>query len=161
MSNETRTKGAATGKKSGAFTEEERAAMKERARELREEERRSTRAAKAEKEREDGEADVLARIAEMPDADRLMATRIHAIVKEAAPDLTPKTWYGMPAYALDGKIVCFYQSAQKFGTRYATLGFNEAAHLDDGAMWPVAYALTALSPADEKRISALVKQAVS
>jgi uncharacterized protein YdhG (YjbR/CyaY superfamily) len=142
-------KSVASSKVSAGFTAGERAAMKERAREL-----------KAEKSRADGEKDLLAKIAAMKAPDRAMATRLHAIVKAAAPALAPKTWYGMPAYAnQDGKIVCFFQSAQKFGTRYATFGFNESATLDDGAMWPVAFALKALTATEEKRIGALVKQA--
>jgi uncharacterized protein YdhG (YjbR/CyaY superfamily) len=128
------------------FTEEERAAMKERARELKS---------------AGGESEVLAKIAELPEPDRSLAERIHALVKAAAPDLAPRTWYGMPAYAKDGKVVCFFQSALKFKTRYATLGFSDKANLDDGAMWPTSYALTKLTKADEKRITALVKQAVS
>ena len=143
------------GKASKGFTDEDRAAMKERAQELKAA-RRGPRAGKA-----DGESDVLAKIAEMPEADRVMAERIHAVVKEAAPDLSPKTWYGMPAYAKDGKVVCFFQSAQKFKSRYATLGFNDSANLDEGAMWPTAFALTELTAADEARIGALVKTAVS
>ena len=139
---------AASGKKRAGFTDEERAAMRERAKELK--------AGKG-----DGESDVLAKIAEMPKADRVMAERLHAIVKATAPDLTPRTWYGMPAYAKDGKVVCFFQSAQKFKTRYATLGFSDTAKLDDGAMWPVAFALKELSAAVEARITALVKQAAS
>jgi uncharacterized protein YdhG (YjbR/CyaY superfamily) len=136
---------------SGGFSKEERAAMRERAREL-----------KAQKSRADGESDLLARIAEMPKSDRVMAERIHAIVTAAAPDLAPKTWYGMPAYANDdGKVVCFYKSADKFKERYATLGFNETAQLDEGAMWPTSFALTKLTVADEKKIAALVKKAVS
>ena len=131
------------------FTADERAAMKERAREL-----------KAEAAKADGESDLLAKIAEMPKADRVMAERIHAIVAAIAPDLSPKTWYGMPAYARDGKIVCFFKSADKFKSRYATFGFEETATLDDGAMWPTSYALTKLTPADEKKIAALVKKAV-
>jgi len=134
---------------SKGFTADERAAMKERAREL-----------KAEAAKADGESDVLAKIAEMPKADRVVAERIHAIVAAIAPDLSPKTWYGMPAYARDGKIVCFFKSADKFKTRYATFGFEETATLDDGAMWPTSYALTKLTPADEKKIAALVKKAV-
>ena len=134
---------------SAGFTAEEKAAMKERAREL-----------KAEKSKADGEADVLAAIAKMPEPDRAMATRLHAIVKASAPALAPKTWYGMPAYAnADGKVVCFFQAASKFGARYATFGFNDAAKLDDGAMWPTAFALKSLAAADEKKIAALVKQA--
>ncbi|WP_247048894.1 iron chaperone [Arthrobacter rhizosphaerae] len=138
------------------FTEEERAAMKERGQELKTASRRKAGGGKA-----DGESEVLQKIAEMPDADRIMAERIHAIVKENAPELVPKTWYGMPAYARDGKVVCFFQSSQKFKARYATLGFDEAANLDDGSMWPTAYALTKLTAADEKRIAELVKKAVS
>jgi hypothetical protein len=130
--------------------------VKERAREVKEAARRGPRAANA-----DGESDVLAKIAEMPPADRAMAERIHALIKASAPTLSPKTWYGQPAYARDGKVVCFFQSAQKFKTRYATLGFSEDANLDDGAMWPVAFALKKLSAADEARIAALVKKAVS
>ena len=136
-------------KTSKGFTAEERAAMRERAKEL-----------KAAKGKADGESDVLAKIAEMPKADRVVAERIHAIVAAIAPDLSPKTWYGMPAYARDGKIVCFFKSADKFKTRYATFGFEETATLDDGAMWPTSYALTKLTPADEKKIAALVKKAV-
>lgn len=130
------------------FTAEERSAMRDRAREL-----------KADAEKVDGERDVLAKIAEMPAADRGLAERIHALVARAAPQLAPRTWYGMPAYARDGKIVCFFQAAAKFKVRYATLGFNEAATLDDGAMWPTAFALTALGPAEEARIVALIRQA--
>ena len=140
-----------TGKASAGFTAEERAAMKERAQEL-----KAARARKA-----DGESDVLAKIAEMPEPDRAMAERLHAIVKASAPALSPRTWYGMPAYALDGKVVCFFQSGQKFKTRYATLGFTDAANLDDGAMWPTGFALTKLTASDEARIGALVKKAVS
>jgi uncharacterized protein YdhG (YjbR/CyaY superfamily) len=146
----------AKNKTSGAFTDEERAAMKERAREERAAARRGPRAAKA-----DGESEVLAKIAEMRETDRAMAERIHAVVKASAPALSPRTWYGMPAYAKDGKVVCFFQSAQKFNTRYATLGFNDVANLDEGTMWPVAFALTELTAADEARIGALVKKAVS
>ena len=141
-------------KKDAGFTAEEKAAMKERARELKAEERAS-------KDRAAGESDLLAKIAEMPEPDRSMAERIHAIITASAPDLWPKTWYGMPAYARDGKIVCFFQSAQKFNTRYATLGFNDTANLDEGAMWPTAFALVELTPAEEARIAALVKKAVS
>lgn len=144
---------AATNKKSRGFTDEERAAMKERARELKAEER-------ANKDRAEGESNVLARIAEMSEPDRSMATRLHEIITASAPVLSPKTWYGMPAYARDGKIVCFFQPAQKFNTRYATLGFNDVANLDEGAMWPTAYALMELTPAEEEKISALVKKAV-
>jgi uncharacterized protein YdhG (YjbR/CyaY superfamily) len=148
------TKKTAAGEKSyEGFTTEERAAMKERAKELKKSSRRSSAA--------DGEADLLASIAEMPADDRVMAERIHAIVKENAPSLTPRTWYGQPAYAKAGKVVCFFQSRAKFKTRYATLGFNEEANLDDGAMWPTAFALTSLSKADEKRIAELVKRAAS
>jgi uncharacterized protein YdhG (YjbR/CyaY superfamily) len=144
----------AKNKTSGGFTADERAAMKEHAQELKTTARRGPRAAKA-----DGEGDVLAKIAEMPEPDRARAERIHAIVKASAPALAPRTWYGMPAYAKDGKIVCFLQPAQKFKTRYATLGFNDVANLDEGTMWPTAYALTELTAADEARIGALVKQA--
>jgi uncharacterized protein YdhG (YjbR/CyaY superfamily) len=136
------------------FTAEERAAMKERARELKAEER-------ANKDRAAGEADVVAKIAEMKGSDRTMAKRLHAIVKDSAPDLTPRTWYGMPAYAKDGKVVCFFQSAQKFKTRYATFGFSEKANLDEGAMWPTSFALKKLTITEEARIAELVKQAVS
>lgn len=139
----------AESKKAGAFTEEERDAMKERAKET----RRGSKAA-------DGERDLLAKIAEMDDADRVMAERIHAIVTEVAPDLAPKTWYGQPAYAKDGKVIVFFQAASKFKTRYATLGFNEDAQLDDGAMWPTAFALVSLTSDDEKHIAELVKKAV-
>jgi hypothetical protein len=132
------------------FTPEERAAMKERAREL-----------KAAEGRAEGEATVVAKIAEMPKPDRALAERIHALIKASAPDLASKTWYGMPAYTKDDKIICFFKPASKFGVRYATLGFNDAANLDDGNMWPSEFAITKLTPADEKRISALVKQAVS
>ncbi len=133
------------------FTEEERAAMKERAREL-----------KAEANKANGEKDLLAKIAEMPEPDRVMARRLHEIVKASAPTLSPKTWYGMPAYAnQDGKVVCFFQSAHKFGARYATFGFNDTANLDEGAMWPTSFALKELNSADEAKISALVKKAVS
>jgi uncharacterized protein YdhG (YjbR/CyaY superfamily) len=138
------------------FTDEERGAMKEHAEELKAAARRGPRAAKA-----DEEGAVLAKIAELPEPDRGMAERIHAIVKASAPDLAPKLWYGMPAYAKGGKVVCFFQSAQKFKTRYATLGFNDSANLDEGTMWPTAFALTTLTPADEARIAALVKKAVS
>ena len=147
---------AATGQTSAGFTDEERAAMKEHAQELKTAARRGPRAAKA-----DGESDVLAKIAEMPEPDRALGERLHAIITASAPALAPRTWYGMPAYAKDGKVVCFFQSAQKFKSRYATLGFNDAATLDDGAMWPVAFALTELTAADEARIGALVNKAVS
>jgi uncharacterized protein YdhG (YjbR/CyaY superfamily) len=146
----------AADKKFEGLTDEERAAMKQRTRELKAEARRGPRAGKA-----DGESDVLAKIAEMREPDRAMAERLHAIIKASAPSLSPKTWYGMPAYAKDGKVVCFFQSAQKFNTRYATFGFNDTANLDEGAMWPTAFALTELTAADEARIGALVKQAVS
>jgi uncharacterized protein YdhG (YjbR/CyaY superfamily) len=138
-------------KASEGFTAEERAAMKERAQEL-----ETPRAGKA-----DGEQDVLAKIAEMPEPDRAMAERIHAVVKASAPALSPRTWYGMPAYAADGKVVCFFQSAQKFKTRYATFGFSDAANLDEGDMWPTAFALARLTAAEEARIGALVRKAVS
>jgi uncharacterized protein YdhG (YjbR/CyaY superfamily) len=136
------------------FTDEERAAMKERAKELKAE-------ARANKNRAEGESDVLAKIAEMTEPDRAMATRLHELITASAPVLSSKTWYGMPAYARDGKIVCFFQSAQKFDSRYATLGFNDTANLDEGAMWPTSFALTELNAAEEARIGALVKQAVS
>jgi uncharacterized protein YdhG (YjbR/CyaY superfamily) len=138
------------------FTEDERAAMKEHAKEMKKAASRGPRASKA-----DGEQDLLEKIAEMPEADRVIAERIHAIVKASAPDLTSKTWYGQPAYAKAGKIVCFFQSAAKFKTRYATLGFNEAANLDEGTMWPTSFALTGLTAADEKKIAELVKRAAS
>ncbi len=138
------------------FTDEERLAMKERAKEQKAAARRGSRADKA-----DGESEVLAKLAEMPQPDRALAERIHAIVKANAPALSPRLWYGMPAYARDGKVVCFFQSAQKFKTRYATLGFQDKANLDEGAMWPVAFALKELTAADEARIAALVKKAVS
>ena len=141
--------------KSEGFTDEERAAMKERAKELKAE-------ARANKNKAEGESDVLAKIAEMPEPERAMAERLHAIIKASAPALSPKTWYGMPAYAdNDGKVVCFFQSAQKFSTRYATLGFSDAANLDEGALWPVTFALKELTAAEEAKISALVKKAVS
>ena len=139
---------------SKGFTAEERAAMKERARELKAE-------ARASKNRAEGESALLAKIAEMPEPERLMAERLHAIITASAPALWPKTWYGMPAYAMDGKVVCFFQSAQKFNTRYATLGFNDSANLDEGAMWPTSFALKGLTAVEEARISALVKKAVS
>ena len=140
---------------SGGFTDEERAAMKERARESKADARRGPRAGK-----EDAEQAVLAKIAEMPGSDRALGERLHAIIKASAPVLSPKLWYGMPAYAKDGKVVCFFQSAQKFNTRYATLGFSDVAKLDEGAMWPTAYALTGSGAADEAAIGALVKRAV-
>ncbi|NEA35747.1 DUF1801 domain-containing protein [Streptomyces sp. SID13031] len=132
------------------FTADERSAMKERAREL-----------KAAESGAKAEAAVLEKIAEMPEGERVMAERIHAIIKASAPELAPKLWYGMPAYAKDGKNVCFFQPAEKFGSRYSTFGFNDPANLDDGAMWPVAYALTSLTPAIEKQLAALIQQAVS
>lgn len=141
-----------TSEGSESFTEAERAAMKERAREL----KTTKRGKKA-----DTEGEVLAKIAEMPEADRILAERLHTLVKENAPSLTAKTWYGMPAYAKDGKVLCFFQAADKFGARYATLGFNDVASLDDGSMWPTAFALTALTPENEKKISELLKKAVS
>jgi uncharacterized protein YdhG (YjbR/CyaY superfamily) len=137
----------------GSFTDEERAAMKARAQELKAE-------ARANRNRADGERDLLAKIAEMPEPDRAMAERLHAIVTASAPGLSPKTWYGMPAYAKDGKVVCFFQSAQKFKTRYATLGFSDEANLDEGAMWPTTFALKGLTAAEEATIRALVKKAV-
>jgi uncharacterized protein YdhG (YjbR/CyaY superfamily) len=142
-------------KASKGFTDDERAAMRERAREVKATSRRGSRATKA-----DGESDVLAQIAEMPDHDRAIAERLHAIIKASAPGLSPRTWYGMPAYAKDGKVVCFFQSGHKFKTRYATLGFSDKANLDDGAMWPNAFALKELTAAEEARISALVKRAL-
>jgi len=145
-----------TGKTSAGWTDEERAAMKARAQELKAEARRGPRAGKA-----DAEGDVLAKIAELPEADRAMAERLHAIIKASAPVLSPKLWYGMPAYAKDGKVVCHFVSAQKFNTRYATLGFSDEANLDEGAMWPTAFALKELTAAAEARIGALVKKAVS
>jgi uncharacterized protein YdhG (YjbR/CyaY superfamily) len=145
------TRGAAKG-----FTDEERAAMKERAQELKRAARRGTGAGKA-----DGESDLLAKIGEMQDSDRAMAERLHAIIKASAPALAPRTWYGMPAYAKDGSVVCFFKPAQKFKTRYATLGFSDKANLDEGAMWPTEYALKKLTRADETRIRALLKKAVA
>jgi uncharacterized protein YdhG (YjbR/CyaY superfamily) len=145
-----------TGKASQGFTDEERAAMRERAKEVKAAGRRGSRAGKA-----DGESDVLAKIAEMPKADRAMAERLHAIVKASAPALAPRTWYGMPAYAKDGKVVCFFQSAQKFKSRYATFGFSDKANLDKGAMWPTSFALKELTAAEEKKLGALVKKAAS
>ena len=142
-------KNTSTTKKADGFTEEERAAMKERARELK-------------SKKSDGESDLLAKVAEMEGADRAMAERLHALITANAPMLSPKTWYGMPAYAnQDGKVVCFFQSAQKFKARYATFGFNDSANLDEGAMWPTSFALKELTPAAEEKIVALVKQAVS
>ena len=138
------------------LTLEERGAMKERVKELKAAARRGPRADKA-----DGESGVLAKIDELPEPDRAMAERLHAVIKASAPALSPRLWYGMPAYAKDGKVVCFFQTRQKFNTRYATLGFSDKAHLDEGTMWPVAFALTELTAADEARIGALVKKAVS
>lgn len=149
-------KAAPDAKSYDGFDEEERAAMKERAQELKADSRRGTRAAKP-----DGESEVLGKIAEMSEPDRGIAERLHAIIKENAPELSPKTWYGMPAYAKDGKVVCFFQPADKFKARYPTLGFNDPANLDDGNMWPTSYALTKLTPADEAKIVGLVKKAVS
>ena len=143
-------------KSAAGFTDEERAAMKERAKELKAEARGGTRAKNA-----DGESDVLAKIAEMPEPDRAMAERLHAMIKASAPALSPRTWYGMPAYAKDGKVVCFFQSAQKFKARYATVGFSDKANLDEGAMWPTSFALKKLSSTEEAKIRALLKKAVS
>ena len=140
------------------FTDEERAAMRERAQELKGAARRGPR---GKKDKADGERDVLAKIAEMPEPDRAMAKRLHTIIKTSAPALAPKTWYGMPAYAKDGKVVCFFQSAQKFKARYATFGFSDEANLDEGVMWPTSFALKELTAAEEARIGALVKKAVS
>ena len=145
-----------TDKASKGFTDEERLAMKERVQELKAAARRGPRADKA-----DGESAVLAKIAAMPTPDRTMGERLHAIIKASAPELSPKLWYGMPAYAKDDKVVCFFQSAQKFKTRYATFGFSDKANLDEGAMWPTAFALKELTAAEEARIGALVKKAVS
>jgi uncharacterized protein YdhG (YjbR/CyaY superfamily) len=145
---------AAINKQSRGFTNEERAAMKERAKEQKEE-------ARANKNKAEGESDVLAKIAEMPEPDRALGKRLHEIIKASAPALSPKLWYGMPAYARDGKIVCFFQPAHKFKTRYATFGFNDSANLDEGTLWPVAFALTELTAAEEAKIAALVKKAVS
>jgi uncharacterized protein YdhG (YjbR/CyaY superfamily) len=144
----------ASDRKTSGFTEEERAAMKDRARELKAE-------ARAGKDKAEGESDLLAKIAEMPASDRAMAERLHAIIMASAPALSPKTWYGMPAYAREGKVVCFFQSAQKFKARYATFGFSDEANLDEGSMWPTSFALKTLTTADEARIRALVKKAVS
>ena len=143
-------------KAAAGFTEEERAAIREYVKERKVEASRGPRAKEA-----DGEADVLAKIAEMPERDRAMAERLHAIVKASAPALSPKTWYGMPAYAKNGNVVCFFQSSHKFKSRYATFGFSDKANLDEGAVWPVAFALKELTPAAEARIAALVKKAVS
>ena len=150
------TKKAAAAKSYDGFTEEERGAMKERAKELKATARRGSAAKKA-----DGETEVLEKIAELPEEEREMAERIHAVIKASAPGLLPKTWYGMPAYAKDGKVVCFFQSAGKFNARYATLGFNDPANLDDGTMWPTAYALTELTKANEAKIAELVARAAS
>lgn len=150
---ETNTKERKAGKAAAGFSDEERAAMKERAAELKAE-------ARASKDREAGERALLEKIAEMPEADRKMAERIHSIVKANAPMLSPKTWYGMPAYARNGKVVCFFQAASKFNARYATFGFDEAAKLDEGTMWPTSFALTALTLSEEERIAELVKKAV-
>ena len=138
------------------FSDEERVAMKERAQELKAEARRGPRVGKS-----DGESDVLAKIAAMPERDRAMAKRLHVIVKASSPALSPKTWYGMPAYAKDGKVVCYFQDAQKFNSRYATFGFSDEANLDEGAMWPTSFALKGLTAAEEAKIGALVKKAVS
>jgi hypothetical protein len=143
-------------KPSEGFSDEERAAIKARAKELKADARRGPRAGKA-----DGERAVLAKIAEMPEPDRAMGERLHAIIKASAPDLTPKTWYGMPAYAKDGKVVCYFTPASKFKERYATLGFNDTANLDDGTIWPTSFALKDLTAAEEAKIEALVKKAVS
>ena len=148
------TSATASGEQSRGFTDAERAAMRARAQEQKAE-------ARADKNRADGESAVRAAIAAMPGPDRAMGERLHAIITASAPALAPKTWYGMPAYAREGKVVCFFKCAQKFNTRYATLGFNDTAHLDDGAMWPTAFARTELTAADEARIGALVQQAVS
>ncbi len=144
----------ATQETAAGFTAEERAAMRERAKEVKAE-------ARMNKDRAEGESAVLAKIAELPEPDRAIAERLHAIIKASAPALAPKTWYGMPAYARDGKVVCFFQAAQKFNTRYATFGFSDEANLDEGTMWPTAFALKELTAADEARIGELVKQAVS
>jgi uncharacterized protein YdhG (YjbR/CyaY superfamily) len=149
-------KTATRGKQAEGFTDEERAAIKERARELKAEGRRGSRAKKA-----DGESDLLAKIAEMPEPDRAMAERVHAVVTVSAPALSPKTWYGMLAYAKDGKVVCYFTPASKFKERYATFGFNDTANLDEGAMWPTSFALKELTAAEEAKIGALVKKAGS
>ncbi len=141
--------------KSGGFSAEEQAAMKERARELKAESSRGARS------KTDGESEMLAKIAEMAEPDRQMAQRLHELVKASAPELSPKTWYGMPAYALHGKVICFFQDAKKFKSRYATLGFSDAANLDEGDMWPTSFALKELTPAAEQRIAALIRKAVS
>ena len=149
-------KPAKKGKASKGFTAEEHAAMKERAQEVKAAARRGPRAGKA-----DGESEVLAKIAEMPKSDRAMAERLHAVVKASAPALSPRTWYGMPAYSKDGKVLCFFQDAHKFKTRYSTFGFTDVASLDKGTMWPVYYALKELNDAEEEKIRALLKKAVS
>jgi hypothetical protein len=151
---ESRKRPAATGKSPAGFTEDEIAAMKEHAREVKRQSRRSPGDAAAE------EREVLAKIAEMPEPDRTMATRLHELVQKIAPDLVAKTWYGMPAYARDGKVVCFFQTGQKFKSRYATLGFSDSARLDEGHMWPTSFALTAWTDAEERRITALLQQAI-
>jgi hypothetical protein len=153
-------KGAKARKKIQGFTDEEKAAMRERVQELKAGGRRGPRT-DTDRDKEDGESVVLAKIAAMTAPDRAIGERLHAIIKASAPDLAPKTWYGMPAYAKDGQVICFFQNAQKFKTRYATLGFSDKAHLDEGHVWPTAYALTELTPADEAKIAALVKRAVS
>ncbi|HKJ26426.1 MAG TPA: hypothetical protein VJ965_02210 [Anaerolineales bacterium] len=146
-------------KKSSDFTEEEKAAMKERAKELKKETHRS---AKKEKQREEGESDIMEKLAEMSETDRTMATRLHELLMETAPELMPRTWYGMPAYANeDGKVVCFFQAGEKFKTRYSSFGFSDSANLDEGDMWPVSYALKKLTPAVEARVVDLVKEALS
>ena len=155
MTTRTRTTAGATDQPSAGFTDEERAAMKARSSELKAQKARGSRAARA-----GGESEVLAKLAEMADADRILGEQLHALILASAPVLTPKLWYGMPAYARDGKIICFFQGAQKFKTRYATLGFSDAARLDEGSLWPTAFALTTLTADDAARIGALVKQAV-
>ena len=150
MTKQKSAKSTTANKRYEGFTDEERSAMKVRVKEM-----------KADADKANGESEVLAKIAEMPEPDRALGKRLHAVIKASAPALSPKTWYGMPAYAKDGKIVCFFQPAQKFKTRYATLGFNDPAHLDEGTMWPVAFALTKLTAADETRVGALMKKAVS
>jgi uncharacterized protein YdhG (YjbR/CyaY superfamily) len=152
--NSTKKPAASTSKKTSGFTAEERAAMKERAKELKAE-------ARSNKNRAEGESEVLMKIAEMPEPERAMARRLHEIITTNAPILSPRLWYGMPAYAKDGKVLCFFQSAHKFSTRYATLGFSDLANLDEGALWPTTYALKALTPAEEAQIAALVMKAVS
>ena len=154
MSPQKETKSAEKGQANEGFSDEERAAMKERAKELKAE-------ARAKKDKAAGESEVLAKIAEMAEPDRAMAERLHALIKAIAPDLSPKTWYGMPAYAKEGKVICFFQGAQRFKARYATLGFSDEANLDEGGMWPTSFALKELTAAEEERIAALVKKAVS